>query len=288
MYLYPLTYVPPAATIVFMKSAVVIYSFLGAFMCMASIVDASDLQPVPSHPEAGFAAKSLSLLGDMIAHGQDGVKVVACKAAIITGVIRSHVRARCASDDKDGDPSIDLLDGAFHLHVGGRPVKVRMGDTIVRMLLAQMIAVKTKNGWIVQIKHLCETGSAKIHPPRAALPEPAAIDPSDPLPDGDDPAAIPPAPMEIPAIPIRQGQRFRLAGNDKPAVASRREKKMLGRAIRRLLPTSEKTPSPLLDPRDVEDPEDFAIVAGTSEAALGELEIEAIEVDVGCVEICVD
>ncbi len=167
-------------------------------------------------------------------------------------------------------------------------MKVRMGDTIVRMLLAQMIAVKTKSGWIVQIKHLSETGSAEIRPPPATLPEPAATDPSAPLPEGGDPAVAAPAPREIPTIPIRQGQRFRLAGNDKPAVASEREKKMLGRAIRRLLPTSKAAPAPLLDPRDVEDPGDFAVVAGTSEAALGELEIEAIEVDVGCVEICVD
>ena len=165
---------------------------------------------------------------------------------------------------------------------------MRMGDTIVRMLCAQMIAIKTKSDWVVQIKHLCETGSAKIHPPPATLPEPAAIDPSAPLPDGGDPAAAAPAPREIPAIPIRQEQRFRLSGNDKPAVASGREKKMLGKAIGRLLPTSKTTPAPLLNPRDVEDPGDFAVVAGASEAALGELEIEAIEVDVGCVEICVD
>ncbi len=259
-------------------------------MCMAPIVDASDLQPVPSHPEAGFEAKSQSLSSDMIARGQDGVKVVACKAAIVTGIIGSRIRARCVSDEdkNDEDPLIDLVDGAFHVHVGGRPVKVRMGDTTVRILLAQMIAVKTRSGWIVQIKHLGETGSAEILPPRAALPEPATIDPSAPLPDGDDPAATTPTPMEIPAIPIRQGQRFRLAGNDKPSVASGREKKMLGGAIGRLLPTSSTTPEPLLAPRDVEDPGDFAVVASTSEAALGELEIEAIEVDVGCVEICVD
>jgi len=255
---------------------------------MASIVDASDLQPVPSHPKAGFAAKSQSLSGEMIARGQDGVKVVACKAAIVTGVINSHIRARCVSDENDGDPSIELVNGAFHVHVGGKPVKVQMGDTIVRLLLAQMIAVKTKNGWVVQIKHLCEAGSAKIHPPPAALREPAAIDPAAPVPDGSDPAATAPAPREIPAVPIRQGQRFRLVGNDKPTAASSKEKKLLGRAIGRLLPTSKKAPRPLLDPRDLEDPEDFAIVAGTSEAALGELEIEAIEVDVGCVEICVD
>ncbi len=287
-HLYPLTYVRPAATIVFMRSAVVIYGFLGAFTCMASIAVASGLQPVPSHPEAGFAAKNQSLPDDMIARGQDGVKVVACKAAIVTGVIGSHVRARCASDENDGDPSIDLVDGAFHVHVGGRPVKVRMGDTTVLILLAQMIAVKTRSGWVVQIKHLCETGSADIQPPRATLPEPVTVDPSAPLPDGGDPATTTPIPIEIPAIPIRQGQRFRLSGNDKPSMASRLEKKMLGGAIGRLLPTSRTIPAPLLSPREVEDPEDFAIVAGTSEEALGELEIEAIEVDVGCVEICVD
>ena len=154
--------------------------------------------------------------------------------------------------------------------------------------MTQMIAVKTKSGWIVQIKHLSEAGSAEIHLPRAALPEPATVDPSAPLTDGSDPAATTPIPVEIPAILIRQGQRFRLVGNDKLSAASGREKKMLGRAIGRLLPTSVTTPKPLLNPREVEDPGDFAIVAGTSEAALGELEIEAIEVDVGCVEICVD
>ncbi len=271
-----------------MRLTIVSYIVFGAFMCMASIIDASDLQPVPSHPEAGFVAKDQSLLDDMIARGQDGVKVVACKAAIVTGIIGSHVRSRCASDEKDGDPLIDLVDGAFHIHVGGSPVKVRMGDTIVRMLSTQMIAVKTRSGWIVQIKHLVEAGSAEIHLPRAAIPEPAATDQHAPLPDGSDPATTTPAPTEIPTISISQGLRFRLAGNDKPAVASEQEKKMLGGAIGRLLPTPKTAPAQLLDPRDVEDPGDFAVVAGTSEAALGELEIEAIEVDVGCVEICVD
>ena len=256
-------------------------------MCMAPIVDASDLQPVPSHPKAGFSAKNQSPSNKMIARGQDGVKVVACKSAIVSGVIGSHVRARCVLD-KSGDPSIELVDGAFHVHVGGNPMKVRMGDTIVRLLQAQMIAVRAKSGWIVQIKHLCETGSAEIHPPPTALPEPAVVDPATPVPDENDPAATAPAREKIPAITITQGQRFRLIGNDKPAAASNQEKKILGRVIGRLLPTSKTAPTPLLDPRNVEHSGDFAIVAGTSEAALGELEIEAIEVDVGCVEICVD
>jgi hypothetical protein len=90
-------------------------------------------------------------------------------------------------------------------------------------------------------------------------------------------------------VVLEPDKRHVVAGGEQRK-AKRRESDFLLKTIDRLVPGDglEPTRTARLTPRDIEDPRDFVVTAGGADAALGDLEIEDIEVDVGCVEICVD
>lgn len=273
-----------------------------AALVLAPVADAADDGvPVPNleAPKASFtAAKGAERT--FVARGADRARMVAFEAVLITGNLGSKVQLDTAPSEEDEPPTVVLLDGGFHAVVGSRPVALRLGDTSLRASRAAVIAVKLGKKWVVKVEPESDEGFAEVIPPAPPAPvEAAPDDGTDAEPDAEpdtEPDAEPaPAPAPPPEpIRLTPGKRHTLSsGEQRPA--ERSESQFLDKTIDRLIPGAGDQLLPTqrpqvvqLEPRDVEDPRDFVVASAGADAALGELELEDIEVDVGCVEICVD
>jgi hypothetical protein len=156
------------------------------------------------------------------------------------------------------------------------------------------MAAKLGEVWIVQVKPASENGRVEQIPEAPAAPTaPGPDEAAAPTADAEEGAESAPAPPPAPEpVPLTEDKRHTLKGGEL-GKAERRESEFLLKTIARLVPGgtgSQPTGSTVavLEPRPIEDPRDFVVVASGAEAAMSELEIEDIELDVGCVEICID
>jgi hypothetical protein len=171
-------------------------------------------------------------------------------------------------------------------------VELRLGDTVLRASRAAVTAVGLGDRWVVQVEPESDEGFAEVIPPAPPPPAETAPDEGD---EAEADAELAPTPPAPPApIRLAPGKRHTLSGGQ-PRAADKRESQLLDQAVDRLIPGAADRLLPVqrpqvvqLKPRDVEDPRDFVVIGAGADAALGELELEDIEVDVGCVEICVD
>jgi hypothetical protein len=266
---------------------------LAAALSLPAMAFAVPTVPVtnPESPKARMAPAASATAGatTLIAQGADGARAVVCGAAVVTGVLGARLEADCTDDD-EAPVRIRLLEGGFHLHVGGTPMTVDLDGAQLEARSAELIAAKLKGSWIVQVRLLGDSGAVLARQP---TPPPAAPSVEAELPPTDEPAAepaeaTPPAPL--PPVPLASGTRYAVVPGEPPREASRRGRLFLGKMLSRLLPETERaqTRGTRLVARDVEHPADFAANAAAAAALMGDVEIEDIEVEVGCVEICVD
>jgi len=258
----------------------------------APALRAADVVPVPSPglPDAVLApaAKQDGSAETWVAKGADGARAVVCGGALVTAVLGARLHADCGGATDEAPGRIRLVSGGFHLHVGSAPLHVILGETTLEARSSELIAARLKDDWIVQIKPLDDTGGVAVLPPATPVEAepPATADPT------DDAAEQPPATPAPPPAPLalEPGKRFVIGAGADPAEASRRGRMFLGKMVTRLVPSDQAATGrgPLLSARDVESPADFAIDAAAATGAMTDVEIEGIEVEVGCVEICVD
>jgi len=259
---------------------------LAALLTVPCLVAAEDGVPVPNlaAPEARFAASDKAPR-TFVAVNADRARLVAFEAVLITAGMGSEVAIEPALADADHPAVVALRSGAFRLIVGSRAVELELGDNHVRAVSSELTIARLDDVWIVQVAPAGEGGRVELIPPAPAEPPPPVAEdlPEDGAEETPPPAAAPaPEPVALTA-----GKRHALKHGELEK-ADRRQSELLDKTAERLAdPPADPASSPLA-PRDIEDPRDFAVTSAGADAALYDLEIEDIEVDLGCVEICVD
>lgn len=151
-----------------------------------------------------------------------------------------------------GETRVELSNGAFRVAVGSKGAVIRVGAAELRAVNARLWAVRAGETWLVRFEGDGEQGAVEV--------------------DG---AALAPDAMHV---------LHDAASADGPAdagsVAASRD------AIARLSPREGARRA--LVPRRVESADDFKAGATASAEGGGEIELEAIEVEAGCIEVCVD
>jgi hypothetical protein len=233
-------------------------------MSNASVAAAGDLLPVPG--EAVFAPAED---GAGLVAGGDGAALVACRTLLIRAEKGVRVLASCGADG----PAATLEGGGFVARAGSTPASIRLGETVVLLQRATLTGAPRDGGWTVTATPLVESGSAVAIVPaqgsRLLAPE-AAGQPAE--------TRIP-----LPAAAPRQ-----LGGTTAPGRDPKSPIATLQALEARIAGRPEGSATPVLKPRAIEDPGDFAAGAASGDLSVGALELDAIEVEVGCVEICVD
>jgi hypothetical protein len=268
---------------------------LMVLLALPALAAAGDGVPVPNLevPKASFAASEGSAR-TFVAQGEHRARMVAFEALLITASLGSRLELEAVPGDGDQPAVVKLIDGGFHLVAGSAAVDLRLGDTLLRAVNAEVMAAKKGTTWIVQVVPRGEEGRVELVPPAPATPPPpvegeAAETEAE---AGTETEAAPPPPPAPEPVPLSAGKRHALKGG-KAVRAQKSESELLATIIERLIPESNDTSKTAvvaasLAPRDVEDPRDFVVASAGADADLSDLEIEDIEVDVGCVEICVD
>jgi hypothetical protein len=233
---------------------------LGLASCAAAASAAAELPgvaPVPSVDGAAFAMEGSR--GE--AHG-DGARLVACGSVLVSATDGSRASVSCADGVR-----LDLASGAFHVLVGSKGAAIRIGRTALRATSARIWAARVGDRWLVRFERDGDVGSAEI------AADEAAAAPAD---------GVAPAPNALSSqeVHVFEGPAPAAEPADAASIAAFRD------VAARLAPREE--PGKALVPRRVESADDFK--AGTTAAAAGggEIELEAIEVEAGCIEVCVD
>jgi hypothetical protein len=192
----------------------------------------------------------------------DGARLVACGAVLVSATEGSRAAFSCADGVR-----LDLETGAFHLLVGSKGAAIRVGGVSLRATSARIWAANVADRWLVRFERDGELGSVEL--------EVAEIAPAPESSGAPAQAAL--APDEV---HVFEGAAPAAGPADAGSIAAFRE------VAARLAP--REAPGKALVPRRVESADDFK--AGTTAAAAsgGEIELEAIEVEAGCIEVCVD
>ena len=240
---------------------------VGAFSVLVSSGAWAQILPVP--------------IGDRV---EESATSVACSGALVISDGDLIFDASCGCD---GAPStVFLMSGKGLVHAGSRQVIVELGGARVSLESSRMVVVQVGEKWVIRIEGLGGAASARLLLPEA--PRPEAGSPEDP-PAKEAPAKETPA-REIPReISLEIGKVLVLSSPREVAAGSGRFAKEIAFVSGRLASRDVKAANgPLLEYRPVEEKRDFAAAGVGEQSEAGELEIEAIEVEVGCVEICVD
>ncbi len=200
--------------------------------------------PNPLSEKAVFA-------GDKLTAMEDGARLVAGEAVMITGTKDSQI-----SKIEESNPAatrVELTSGGFRVHVGSKPVVIVLGDEEIETRSAELLIVSFEGGWTVDVVALSRGGSIQIKE-----------------------GAQPPNP----------GAPIQLAPGQDPVTAQAFAKTHLKEFAARL--TEQPRPTKLRL-QDIETPSDLATAkGGESDESVLEIDVIEIEVESDCVEVCVD
>ncbi len=211
--------------------------------------------PRPIDAQAVFiqAKEAPNKTDRLLVANKDGARVVVGGVAMITAVRHSEILK--VDDSNARITRISLGKGGFYLHVGSTPVVFDLSKISVSAHQVALRVARHNGGWLLETSALFGEGHVKI-----MLPEDTVI--------------------------AKKGQVFQISSGTVSVDASKEAGDHLKKISSRL---KSNRSSPLLSPKDVEDPMDLATQTSKDDA-ITDIELEAIEVEVeaGCVEICVD
>jgi hypothetical protein len=239
--------------------------FAAALLAAAApaLAQPPSVAPVPSAQGAEFALEGAADASQRTATARgDGAQLVACGATLVTATDGSRVAIACGDGAR-----LDLDRGAFRIAVGSKGATIRMGGASFRAVSASIRAGRVGDRWVISFSRDGDVGSVEITGDEAAA-APA---------EGAAPAPVALAPTEV---RVFEGSAPAAAAADPATLTA------FHAAIDRLKPRAAA--SPALTPRRVESADDFKQGATTVAMGAGEVEVEAIEVEAGCIEVCVD
>ncbi len=283
---------------------------LAAALSSAAIARGQDFIGVPSdvsqdaafvlEKPAGPADKSATVADatprTFIAQGADGATAVLNESSLMTAL----QDARISVESKTAQPSAVLIEeGSFLLEVGGKETIFQLGQVVLSVKNARLSVVKKPKGSVVLLHERQSDGHAKLTvtsppPPRPTKsPEPvvkkrtgkkAKPQKKTPPSDAAQPAA-PPQPIQR-HFPLVEGQTVVVKQRSAPVAASPVDQQAIAQISSRLVP--HVTEGSLLVLQDIEHPSDLKPESMSAQSVFENIEIEEIEVEAGCVEICLD
>ncbi|MDJ0764553.1 MAG: hypothetical protein QNJ97_16365 [Myxococcota bacterium] len=231
--------------------------------------------------------------------GGDGASAVVGGTALITAL--EGAAFYVISKKTDGPLMTAIAGGGCRLTVGSTPAVLDLGGVVLTAKSAQLSVIKGDIGYIVSLESQLNTGEAFLDvmmPP----PPPKPAEPSQPLSPPKrakkKPAkklkpevAAPTQPMPPPK-PVKKrftlalGQVVRVVQGSAPIPGAPEEQQRLGDLTLRL--SQPQRTGPLLSPVDIEQASDLQAKTFDADEAFEDIEIEEIEVEAGCVEVCLD
>jgi len=263
------------------------------FSIAAATAAAADEPGPASRREAPFVVVPAAGGADgtfLIATGDDGsveataagdtARLVAGKAMLVLAADGSRLAIPAGRDPSADVLIVRVIEGAFRLLVGSSPVRLSVAGTDLEIRRAELILVSRKEAFALRILAVRPDGTAFVHPPP---PSPSAVagDATDEA-DGEIPVSAPPRRVLAP------GESIVLALNAAPMRAPRVATDALAAVEAALALVPVSAAGPRLRPVAVEDPADLAFARTRGGIGDTDIEIEGVEIEVGCVEVCVD
>jgi hypothetical protein len=216
-----------------------------------------DMATVPSAGNGEFAVE-----GSAATARGDGARLVACGAVLVSATDGSRAAVSC----KDG-ARVELTSGAFQVGVGAAGAAIRIGGATLRASSVRLWAARAGARWLVRFEPDGELGSVVI--------------------EGDGTAATAAEGVAPDRSSLVPGEVHAFEGaTPAPGPVEAASSAALREAATRLAP--REAPRKPLVPRRVEGADDFKTGTTAAAAGGGEIELEEIEVEAGCIEVCVD
>ena len=247
-------------------------------------VRAADLMPIKSlsAPTAVFESSD----GKKFAMKGAAGKLVACDRAVLTALEGSVFFGDCTLKE----PTVHLGKGAFHIYVGGEPLIIQAGAQRLKIVDSELIISKIKSHWIVQTKPLSQDGFIELLISEKQAPVVNDSASKEKTIDSNLENAIVEADLSVLGnIHLTPKVRLRLDSGSTLERANSFESKIFDSNINALFVTNDTAAtSSLLHAVEVTQKSDFDVSHAVTATSLNEVEVEDIEVEVGCVEICAD
>lgn len=192
----------------------------------------------------------------------DGAQAVFGEAALIAAIKGSRLSLSAGVSQRF---SVALEQGGFRIHVGSKPVEFALDGFSFETEQAEFVAVRLENGWLVEVVAVfSDKGSGGLRPLRMNVA----------YPDAGPPAAM-----------FKVGEAVRVEPGSGPVAGSEDDRKHLDEVLSLLTP---RRLGPMLVYAKVEDERDLVSLQNPEDENLGEIEIDPIEIEPTCVEICAD
>jgi len=243
---------------------------------------------------------------------ENGAMAIVSKNCLITG--SEEAQFSVCDSEKCESKEILLTKGSFLLHVGSTQVSFRIGDTVLRASEVRLVVWQTSKGWVVAAEKFFEDGSATIETQfTSPMPVKEKAQNSESLNNSDSKKK-----SKKKKKKKKNKQEDTLATDSKEAPLdtsssvspkTKKTKLEMGSPVHVI---AGKTPQPssfstgvkmlqvvesfkdkpstgsLLTPSDMESDDDIIAGKADQDREFEEIEIEEIEVEAGCVEVCLD
>lgn len=263
-------------------------------LCVALLVVAAAVPPVSAASDSGSmegplvavpaalgGAGSFALAagdrGEPVATASgDGARLVAHGALLLIAADGTVLRAGPVRDDQPGESALEILRGACRLVAGSTPSRIVVAGHVLVLRRAEVLLVGRAGAFALRVVDLGPEGGVHVEgrPAAAAAPES----------EEEQPQAAPPAPRRT----LAAGERLVLAPHRDLLPVTRPAAAALDAVAADLPLAIPPEAGGRLSPVPVEDPADFVFSRGRGGIGDTGIELESLEIEVGCVEVCVD
>ncbi len=257
---------------------------IATIVTLAGSALSGEIERVPDlrQPEVAFRARPGPKSAQQYeAAGGDGARLVVSKAAVVSGTAGSVFQL---PERRGGaEPSMTVVSGAFRIHVGTRAFAIALGRHTLIARQSTLLLSRSKEGWLIRAEQL-PRGTVVLETPPP--PEPVVSVTAE-QPSTESNGSVVPQPTPKPAVhKFDQGQVIATREGQPIAINPAGAGPVLKKLVNRLRDPAQQ--GALLSPMDVEKLPQLAADHRGEGDPLENLEVEEIEVEVGCVEICVD
>ena len=260
-----------------MGTAVFLFSvFVPAYLLAESVVH------VPSQisPDAIFTY-SANDKESYRAVRTDGAQTVVGEAAVITATLGSLFSLHVAEEPPRY--SIELEQGSFRIHVGSEPVTFVLDGCSIETRKVELIAVRLENAWLFEVGTVFSDGkeyTLEQHIKVCLVRQVEESSEPEPYPVSGTVAST-----RLSVTTPKLGAAVLLEPGVGLTAGSEAEKMRLKKVSSRL---ASQRSGPMLRPAEIEDEQDLASHQKLEDSSLAEIEIDPIEIEPSCIEICLD
>jgi hypothetical protein len=209
----------------------------------------------------------------------DGARMVVQGAVLVIAGDGARLRIRTTDTTPVAPPVIEPLDGPLRVLSGSGGARLEFNGSAFDLVRAEVLLARQNGAWALEVVAVADGGQVTLQPPAPT----DAVAPTD-APPGPVASSTPASPPG----PVAPGEILLLAPRAVPERAPPTRTVMLASAAGRLIALPAAPSGSRLLSIAVEDPSDFIASRGRGDTSGASIDIEAVEVEIGCVEVCVD